>query len=78
MKTQSYVRIITEVLITKNGSINSLQTESRDTQGYPRGKLDEEYIEGIEEGFMTVDLRVLNLEVIHYIGKHRPEQTNNT
>lgn len=60
------------------GPANSLQTECWDTQGYSRGKLDEEHIEGVEDGFMTVDVWVFHLEVIHYIRKHRPTSTNMT
>ena len=52
-----------------------LQTEGRDTQGQPRGKLDEEYIERVEESFMTMNIWILNFEVIHHIRKHWPERT---
>lgn len=40
-------------IIFKNASVNILQTECRDTQGYARGKLDEEHIEGEEDVWVT-------------------------
>lgn len=58
------------IRIIKNGSVNSLHTKCRDTQGHTRSKLDEEHIVGVEQCFMTMDVRVPNLEVIHYIGEH--------
>lgn len=50
-----------------------LHTECRDTEGDSRGKLDEEHIEGVEEGFMAMYVWVLYFEVIHCIRKHWPK-----
>lgn len=73
-----FYRIYKKLIIIKNGSVNSLHTKSRDTQGYTRSELDEEHIVGVEQCFMTMDVRVINFEVIHYIREHRPERTNTT
>lgn len=53
-------------------AVNLLQTQSGDSQRYTRNKLDKEDEEEVEDHLVTLNTWILNLEVIHDLGKNWP------